>query len=127
MKQIELITGLPDWRWKPNSEKELGLTDISSVVDESDFIWRIGNVAVAGFVYTSFVSPPWMWFVLADDVGFTDLLDFRRLASQITPGTLTVVAADFLVGLRFAKFYGFEETGDVVIHNLREYKFMRKI
>jgi len=90
-------------------------------------VWRIGNAAVAGFIYTSYVSPPWMWFVLAEKISLGDLIDFRRLALQIPLGTLCAVAVDFTVGFKFAKFYGFEETGDEVDYSDRLYKVMRKV
>jgi hypothetical protein len=127
MNKIELITGLPDWHWKPNSQREITMNGID-LVKETDFIWRIGNVAVAGFIHASFLSPPWMWFVLAENVTIADLIDFRRLAQlRIPKGTLTCVGADFEVGLKFAKIYGFAETGGEVIYSDRQYKIMRKI
>lgn len=92
----------------------------------SDFAWRVGNVAMAGFVYSSYTSPPWMWFVLAEGVKFSDLLDFRRLSTLIPHGTLAAVASDFAVGLKFAKFYGFEEMNSEIYHLDRAYKVMRK-
>lgn len=125
MNQIELITGLPDWRWKAHSKQEIAMTGLE-LVELSDFVWRIGNVAVAGFVHYSYTSPPWMWFVLAEGVSIGDLIDFRRLTTIIPKGTLTSVRADFAVGLRFAKLYGFTETGEVELYHDHDYKIMRK-
>lgn len=97
------------------------------LVDMSDFVWRIGNVAVAGFIHMSYTSPPWMWFVLAENIGISDLIDFRRLSVRIPVGTLTAVLGTFTVGFKFAKFYGFVETGEEVDYNGRAYKLMRKV
>jgi hypothetical protein len=126
MNQIELITGLPDWRWKPNSEKEISLTG-EQLVNISDFVWRVGVVAVAGFIHASFTSPPWMWFLLAEGVKVADLIDFRRLAEKIPLGTLTAVADNFELGLKFAKIYGFVDTGETAEDHGRLYKIMRKV
>jgi len=126
MNQIELITGLPEWKWKPNSEKELELTG-QQLVNVSDFVWRVGVVAVVGFIHTSYTSPPWMWFLLAEGVRIKDLIDFRRLALQIPKGTLTAVASDFGLGLKFARVYNFVETDEEVTDAGRKYKIMRKI
>lgn len=126
MNQIELITGLPNWQWKDNSEKEIAITG-DQLVEMSDFVWRVGNVAVAGFIHASYTSPPWMWFVLADKVRFSDLVDFRRLEKQIPKGTLTAVADEFEVGIKFARFYGFQEIGETITHLDRQYRIMRKV
>jgi len=126
MNQIELITALPKWQFKPNSAQEIEITG-EQLVDASDFVWRVGNVAVAGFIYNSYLSPPWMWFVLAENVGIKDLVDFRRIARGIPRGTTTAVASDFGVGLRFARLYGFEFTGDEREVFGRKYWLMRKV
>lgn len=126
MSPIELITGLPDWQWKDHSKNEIAMTG-EQLVEMSDFVWRLGAVAVAGFIHTSYTSPPWMWFVLAEDVGVADLIDFRRLALRIPKGTLTAVKADFAVGIKFAKVYGFTETGEEEFYSGRPYKIMRKM
>lgn len=125
MKPIEIITGLPDWKWMKNSAEELAITG-EELITESDIVYRVGDVVAVGFIYHSFTSPPWMWFVLAENVGIKDLIDFRRLAELIPEGTLTGVRANFAVGLRFAKLYGFEETGEQADYHGRPYKLMRK-
>ena len=125
MNQIEMITGLPNWKWKEHSEMEIALTG-RELVALSDFVWRIGVVAVAGFVHHSYTSPPWMWFVLADNVTIADLIDFRRLSEQIPKGTLTAVDEKFPVAMRFARLYGFDLTGESITRNEHKYKLMRK-
>lgn len=126
MSRIDLITGLPNWRWTDQAREEIQMTG-EELVEMSDFVWRLGDVAIAGFNYISYTSPPWMWFVLAEGVTISDLIDFRRLAVRIPTGTLTAVAATFSVGLKFAKAYGFEETGEERIYFERVYKLMRKV
>jgi hypothetical protein len=126
MNQIEMVTALPDWKWKENSAKEIALTG-ADLVAETDLIYQIGRVAVAGFIYSSLVAPPWMWFVLADKVKLADLIDFRKFSLQIPKGTLTAVGVDFPVALRFAEVYDFVDTGQEVENSGRFYKLMRKV
>lgn len=126
MSKIELITGLPNWHWQEHCQKEIAMTG-EELIEQSDVIWGIGSAAVAGFVYSSYTSPPWMWFVLAKNVTIADLIDFRRLAVRIPQGTLTAVATDFPVAMKFAKVYGFVETEHEVMYFDRLYKIMRKV
>lgn len=126
MSQIELVTGLPDWRWTEHSANEIAMTGMQ-LVEASDFVWKIGQVAIAGFVHRTLLGPPWMWFVLADNITIADLIDFRRLSLLIQKGTMTAVQADHAVSVKFAKVYGFEETGDEQEHFGRIYKLMRKV
>lgn len=126
MNQIELVTALPEWKWKQHSEQEIEMTG-EDLVKMSDFVWRIGAVAIAGFIHASYTNPPWMWFVLAENVGIADLIDFRRLSLLIPKGTLTAVASDFALGIKFARVYGFEKTGDKLEHFNRSYDLMRKM
>ncbi len=126
MNRIELVTGLPDLAWSENSMKEIEMTG-AELVDLSDFVWRIGNVAMAGFIYSSLLAPPWMWFVLAEGVTMSDLIDFRRLSIGIPIGTLTAVAVDFPVAQKFARVYGFEPTGEERVYYNRTYELMRKV
>jgi len=93
---------------------------------QSDFMWRLGDVAICGLVYSTFTSPPWMWFALAKGVTLRDLIDFRRLAELIPPGTTTGVRADLPVPIRFAEFYGFKPTGAVHEHEGHEFKIFRR-
>ena len=126
MNPIELVSALPDWEWTDHCQREILLTG-EELVEESDFVWRVGNVATAGFIYNSLTSPPWMWFVLAKGVGIRDLVDFRRIARFIPKGTTTAVDGEFKTGMRFAKLYDFEDTGKTMFHpNGKTYKLMRK-
>jgi hypothetical protein len=125
MNQIELIAALPAWKWKPHSAKEIALTG-EQLVMQSDFVWQVGNVAVAGFIYHSYTSPPWMWFVLNEGITVADMIDFRRLAEQIPKGTLTGVDLDFPLTMRFAKIYGFVEVDQTIERAGHIYRVMRK-
>lgn len=126
MNQIKLVTGLPNWQWKEHSQKEIVMTG-EELVEDSDFVWRIGEVAVIGFIYSSYLAPPWMWFVLAEKIGIADLVDFRRLSRLIPKGTLTAIAADYSVGHRFAKLYNFVETDENLDYSGNPYKIWRKV
>lgn len=127
MNKIESITNLPAWQWKPNSEREIIISG-EELVGQSDFVWRVGNVAIVGFIHTSYLTAPWMWFLLANNVTIADLVDFRRCAELIPKGTLTAVATDFALALRFAKLYNFVETDEQDIeYGDRVYRVMRKI
>lgn len=125
MSQIELIAALPNWRWLPQSAKEISLTG-TQLVNESDFVYQIGNVAVVGFIYTNYTSPPWMWFVISENIGIGDLVDFRKKAELIPTGTLTGVEIGNKVAMKFAKLYNFEETDEIIENCQRFYRVMRK-
>lgn len=126
MTQIRAIHQLPDLNWSEHAKREIEMTG-EELVELSDFVFRIGNVASIGFVYSSFLTPPWMWFVLADNITIGDLMDFRRLTAKIPKGTLTSVANDFPPALKFARLYGFELTGEEVDYSGKLYKVMRKV
>lgn len=126
MRQIDIITVLPNWRWHKKSSEELELTG-EDLLRYSDIVWQLDPILVMGLIYSSFLSPPWVWFLLAEDIKFSDLIDLRRLTHKIPAGSLTAVQADFAVGIRFAKFYGFVKTGDTVFVNSRDYIIMRKV
>lgn len=125
MNRIEPIINLPDLKWTSHCQKEIEMTG-EELVESSDFVWRIGNVASVGFVYDSLLSPPWMWFLLAESVTLGDLIDFRRLSIGIPKGTLTSVEEGNELTLRFAKIYGFEDTGEVLDYKGTPYRIMRK-
>lgn len=125
MNPIEPIRELPEWDWLPNSRYEIETTG-ADLIDASDFVYRVGKVVSVGFIYHSYTSPPWMWFAIAKNVGIADLIDFRRLTQMIPQGTLTAVAEDFPLALRFAKLYGFVDTEKEISHLDRVYKIMRK-
>lgn len=106
------IDKLPDLDWTDVTREELVITG-DDIVRRSDVAYRIGNVAVAGLIYYSFCSPPWFWFGLAEGVRFRDLIDFRALREKIPQGATTAINAMHDKSLRFARFYGFEPTGQV--------------
>jgi hypothetical protein len=104
------IESLPDLEWNDIASREIAMTG-EELLAHSDFMWRLGDVAICGLIYQTWTSPPWLWFALATNVTFGDLIDFRRLATLIPEGTLTAVQSDLAIAKRFAKFYGFTETG----------------
>ena len=105
MNQIERIFDLPGWDWLDHSKMEMSI-NTTDVVGMTDFIWRVGKSAVVGFIYQSFLSPPWMWFLLSDQITIGDLMDYRRLKNLIPRGTLTGVQQGYDLGVRFATLYG---------------------
>lgn len=125
MSQIEPIDNLPDLKWKEYFQRELVNAD--EMLRASDFVWRIGDVAAVGFIYSNLLSAPWMWFLLAEDITIGDLIDFRRLSSRIPVGTLTSVMVGYDLAFRFAKFYGFEELDETHRYLDSDYRVMRKV
>lgn len=104
------IKDMPELNWTEEARREIKLSG-KELLRQCDVAYRIGDLAVVGLFYTSYTAPPWMIFALAEGITVTDLLDFRRLALLIPPGTQTAIRSDFKDGLRFAKLYGFTDTG----------------
>lgn len=125
MNQIKIIEVLPEWDWTEHCGKEIQLNGVD-LIRSTDYIYQIGNCAVVGFNYYSFASPPWMWFVLSKGVTVGDLLDFRRINQLIPRGTLTGIAEDFSLGVRFAELFGFEATGENGSYAGVGYKIFRR-
>ena len=119
------IKKLPDFHWADHARGEIAVTGPSLIL-MSDCAFAIGEVAIAGLIYSSYTSPPWFWFALTENVSFSDLIDFRRLQDEIPKGALTAVRTDFAPGHRFAKFYGFEATDRMQVHEGREYQIYRR-
>lgn len=109
MTEIEIVKRLPGFHWSELAELEMNEQGLE-LIQQTDVIYKVGSVAVAGFMWRSFFQPPWLWFALSRDAKFRDLIDFRRLAEQIPAGTLTAVRDDKPVAKRFAEFYGFVPT-----------------
>lgn len=125
MNQIEKIFTIPAWDWSENSKVEM--IDMTEIVESAtDFMWRVGNVAVVGFIHHTLLSPPWMWFLLNKDISVGDLLDFRRLTNMIPSGTLTGIKLGFVKGERFAELYGFVPTDVICEQGDLQYQVYRK-
>jgi hypothetical protein len=116
---------MPDLKWLPHSENEIALTG-AELINYSDTCYQIGEIIAVGFIYHNYLSPPWMWFALAEGITLGHLIDFRRLSEEIPQGTLTGVRSDYELGFRFAKLYGFEDTGDVRKHVGISYNIFRR-
>jgi hypothetical protein len=126
MNPIEPISKLPDLPWREHSRKEMLMINAVELVDSSDFVYRIGNIAAIGYIYNSLVNPPWMWFVLAENISIGDLVDLRRACELIPKGTLTCVMDGYVAGFKFAKLYGFEMTDEELDNCGKKYRVMRK-
>lgn len=120
------IDTIPTLNWMDHARDEIALEG-EELLHRSDFAWKLGEVAICGLIYSTFTSPPWLWFALAKDVTLRDLIDFRRLSRFIPKGTLTGVRADLKEAIRFAEFYGFEATGSVRYHGGWKYKIFRRV
>src|ERR1017187_7952876 len=125
MSRIERVKDLPDLNWSVQGAKELALSG-TDVIKQTDVIWRIGDAAVCGFIYLSLVNPPWLWFILADKIHLSDLIDLRRLCERIPKGTLTAVEEGFKEGVKFATLYGFEKTEETAERNEVVYNIYRR-
>lgn len=125
MNQIEPIKELPKFNWLEHSKREIALTGVD-LLFQTTFMWKVGNVAVVGFIYSNLLAPPWMWFALAKGITIGDLVDFRRLTKLIPSGTLTGIQADYKLGIRFAKIYEFEDTEHLREYAGIDYKLFRK-
>lgn len=119
------IKKLPDFDWNEIARREISLTG-ESLVERSTFAYRIKNIAAAGLIYQSFLAPPWFWFVLAETTTMRDLIDFRRLQMLIPTGALTACDVTEPLADRFARFYGFEPTGEQREYCGRTYNIFRR-
>ena len=120
------ISELPNLPWTENTRAEIEKAGADALFAHTDIAWQFGNILVVGLCYNSFVQAPWLWFALTKNVKFKDLIDFRHFQTMIPVGTITAVAEDFTVGHRFAKFYGFENTGEAYDVTGRSYLLYRK-
>lgn len=120
------IKGLPNLDWNDFARQEILATG-ESLVTQSDFAFQIGRVAIAGLIYTTYTAPPWFWFALAKGVTIRDLLDFRAVREEIPLGALTAVNVAWPQAVKFAKFYGFEDTGVERVVENKTYKIFRRV
>jgi len=123
MKEIDR---LPDLDWSDRAREQIALTGGDALIRDSHVAYRLGNAAVIGLVYPSFFAPPWLWMALARDISLRDLIDFRRMQERIPRGTLTGIEDGDEVAHRFAAFYGFVDSGQVVESAGLSYIIMRK-
>lgn len=120
------IDKLPELDWNDIARQEIIITG-ADLVARSDFAFQIGRVAIAGLIYHNYVSPPWFWFALAKNVKIRDLIDFRAMREQIPQGSLTAINIEWPNAVRFAEFYGFEDTGTERQYGDKPYKIYRRI
>lgn len=119
------IKGLPDLDWNEIAQREIIITG-ADLVAKSDFAFQIGRVAIAGLIYNSYTAPPWFWFALAKNVTIRDLIDFRALREEIPEGALTAICEEWPNAIRFATFYGFQDTGETRFFGDKSYKIYRR-
>lgn len=120
------INRLPDLDWTDRAQRQIEAAGGDAIIGMSQAAYRLGNAGVIGLIYGSLLSPPWLWFALARSVTMRDLIDFRRIQHLIPQGTLVAVEEADEVAYRFAKFFGFEETGQELEHEGQLHLLMRK-
>lgn len=119
------IENLPNLDWSEIAKAEIELTG-SDLIRQSSVAYQLGHAAIAGLVYFSFTSPPLFWFALARGVSIRDLIDFRAKRELIPVGAFTMVDIDHERSERFALFYGFEDTGQIINQLGHTYKIYRR-
>lgn len=120
------IKALPNLDWSDLAKQEIIVAG-EGLVAQSDFAYQIGRIAIAGLIYTSYTAPPWFWFALAKGVTIKDLLDFRVLREEIPRGALCAVNEVWPEAVKFAKFYGFEDTERERVVEGKTYKIFRRV
>lgn len=120
------IKGLPNLDWNEIARREIIVTG-SDLVTRSDFAYQIGRVAIAGLIYHNYMAPPWFWFALAKGVRLRDLIDFRAMREEIPRGSLTAINSEWPNAVRFAEFYGFEDTGERRLYGDKPYLIYRRV
>lgn len=120
------IKGLPNLDWNEIARREIIVTG-ADLVAKSDFAYQIGRVAIAGLIYHNYMAPPWFWFALAKDVKLRDLIDFRALREEIPSGSLTAINEEWPNAIRFAEFYGFEDTNERRLYGDKPYRIYRRV
>ena len=126
MSQIKRIAKLPDWEWLPHSAKEVTATDQALLVKQTDIVWRIGDFAICGFVYSTYISPPWLWFLIAKKIDLKNLFELKSLAHRIPSGTTTAVEVGYGIGEKFAKLFGFEKLPETTAYQDLTYILYRR-
>lgn len=106
------IETLPDLPWTEQSAAEIAKAP--GLVEDSDFAWQVDDLFVAGWHYPVLAGPPWFWFALTENFERKDVRRLLILRPKIPAGAFTAVQRDFVAGHRFAKYFGFQPTGDVV-------------
>jgi hypothetical protein len=120
------INQLPDFDWTERAQRQIDTHGGNALLAASHKAYRLGNAGVIGLIYQSMFSPPWLWFALAKTATMRDFIDFRRMQELIPRGTLTAVEDGDEVAFRFARFYGFEDSGNSVEHEGQLHLLMRK-
>lgn len=123
---MKIINRLPDLDWTERAQRQIQLAGGDAIIAISQAAYRLGNAGVIGLIYSSLLSPPWLWFALARSVTMRDLIDFRRMQHLIPQGTMAAVEDEDEVAYRFAKFFGFVETGHQIEHEGQLHLLMRK-
>lgn len=106
------INHLPDLDWTEQSAREIEKSP--TLVEDSDFAWQIDDLFIAGWAYPSLVAPPWFWFALTKKFARKNVRRLMELQPRIPPNAHTLVLRDWGLGERFAKFFGFLPTDEMI-------------
>lgn len=123
---IDEVTEIPQLLWTEHSSLEFSTANVMSIQEASQLIWLIKAetvLAVAGLIYGSFSSPPWLWFLTTQELKALHVRQLQPLVKKLAPGTLTAVKNDFTMGHKFAKLFEFAPTELVE----QDYRIYRKI
>ncbi len=118
------INALPELDWTEQSAKEIARSP--TIVEDSDFAYQLGDWFVGGWKYPSFVGPPWFWFALSKQAGVGQLRRLKVLQPMMPADLHTAVLRGWTVGDKFAKWFGFKPTDEVMDIEGEEYLVYRR-
>lgn len=118
------IDSLPNLDWTEESAKEIAAH--STLVEDSDFAYQLGDWFVGGWHYPSLIGPPWFWFALAKGADVARIRQLRLLQPRLPADMHTLVRREWTTGDRFARFFGFKPTDEVHVVDGEEYLVYRR-
>lgn len=137
MIQSNPIKFIPKLDYTEYAWKELELVgDIKAIERGSEFITVVTQdstpLFTMGVIRHSLLSSPRFWFLLCETFRARTYWNLRALRSIIPeldlmyPHLETLVANDWPMGLKFAKFCGFRETDRLEVAKGRTFKVMER-
>lgn len=119
---IKEIAEIPELEWAHPSQ----------TLVEDDFknnlqLYQLGNAGVLGIVYSSLISPPWIWFRLSKSFSNRDLIELKKESYRLPRDAHTVVKTTFKEGERFARFFGFEPQHTLIDYDGDVYEIYRRV
>jgi hypothetical protein len=90
------------------------------------FAYQVDDLFIAGWHYPVLAGPPWFWFALTKDFVGMKLRRLKELQPRIPPNAHTAVELGWQAGDRFARFFGFRPTDQVLEVDGTEYIVYRR-